>query len=656
MKSKFRRCRGHARANSHGASISFWMLAALLAALIVVQLQGCGGGGGGGGTSERTGIAENYYPVTTGSVWNYDGTSSGSSATYLDEILVTGSRTVSGQNAQVFLESNALDTGVASESYYAKNTRAFTYLGDNSSASWLTAAIGPFEQMRFDGSFSASPLVDKIGTSIGQDFDSDGISELLDVRVTGVVEGYETRATPAGSFSNTARLRYDVSGTVRFSTGISLPVSQTVREWRAPGVGMIAQVLTSSVAGVSSSDTMTLRGLSVNGVVGGVLSPKTIASGLAAADSDVTRPGRPAVATDGTRFLVVTNRQTLSGRQWMAQWVGVDGIVQSSIDLSSPLTNLSWSPAAAWDGTNYLIVTGAGGLGAQRVNAAGGVIDAYPGTALAADGFNPALAYGSATYLLVYRRSSALGTIYGQLVAPSGVAGTEFVIASNAADYASPAVAFDGSNFLVAWESGVGLAAPQNTNLHAARVSPTGVLLDAVPFAVSQAGEAQTSPQIACDGTNCLISWVDRRNYPGASYSFSPGPGDMYGCFVSKTGVLLNGPANTGGLALATGITANQGYPAIAFTGTEYLLAWSRGAFVNNPGGPTGIFVARVSISGTAGSAINVSGLPAGATTLPYLALAAGPAGGLVAWLNNTETTGAVKSVNGAIIQPLVSR
>lgn len=632
---------------------------ALASGFLILALAACGGGGGGGGSSPTapTGIAQTYYPVTTGSRWAYEASASDTSATYTDEVLVTGTQIVAGESALVFRERNPADPGLLIDSYYVKNTRAFSFLGDNAPFDWLTSSIGRLDLMRFDGTFSATPLVDRTGVDVGADLDGDGMSERLDVRITGVVEGYETRTVAAGTFSNTARVRYDVAGTVRLSSGASVPVTQTVFDWRAPDVGMLRQSITTVANGLASTIVMDLRGLSVNGVRAGALAPQALATGLAPADSDQTRPGRPVLASDGNRFLLVSNRQTVTGRQWFGQWVGADGAAQTAFDLSPPLSNLSGASAVAFDGSNYLVLTGDGiAFNGQRVSATGTLLDAYPGiTVAAADVFNPTLAFGGGSYLAVYRRSSMPGAILGTRVSSNGFVSAEFVIAVGAADSASPAVAFDGSNFLVAWESGNTLVSPASSNVMAARVSPTGILLDVAPIAVSTAAEAQTAPQVACDTSNCMISWVDRRNYPGQSYNFSPGPGDMYGAFVSRSGQVLN----AGGIAIATGISANAGYPGLAFNGTEYLVAWSRGAFVNNPGGPTGIYAARVSPGGAvavSAAGVAISGPPGDATSLRYVALAASPVGTLVAWLNNIELAGSSKSISGAMLHPLAAR
>lgn len=624
-------------------------------------LAGCGGGGGSSSPPPTsTGVTENYYPVGVGARWLYQVTSSDTPSSYVDEVRITSQNASTG--VWVFLDSNPSGDEVPLESYYRKDARAFTFLGDNDPSDWLTATLTPMALMRFDGSFSASPLVEKTNANIGIDLDSDGLSESLSGRVNGTVEGYETLNTDLGSFSNTARIRYDATGTVKLSTGPTVAVTQTVREWRAPGLGTLRQSIQTSVAGITSASTLELTGLSVNGVVGGILPPSALLGNVATANSDATRPGRPAVDTDGQRYLLVSNREvTANTWQWVGQFVGADGQAQSSVLLSPPTNDLWGNPALAWnaDAQQYAMVSGAGtayGVRFQRISATGTLVDAYPGVELAVDGRNRALAAGGGRWLAVYLKNSNPGGLYGRIVDASGLASGELTLASTGvADFAQPAVAFDGSNFLVVWESGPGSVDPASTNLVARRISPLGGFQELAPFAVSLASEAQWMPRVACAPSQCLIAWVDRRHYAGQSYSFSPGPGDLYGTLIGPIGV----PLHADGLALATGITANAGDPGLAFNGANYVLAWSRGAYVNTPPGPTGIYAMRISTAGVPSPAmpgLAVSGTPGFGTRYLYPTVASAGPGTLVAWLRNTEVSGSTKQIDGTVIWPKLAR
>ncbi len=70
-----------------------------------------------------------------------------------------------------------------------------------------------------------------------------------------------------------------------------------------------------------------------------------------------------------------------------------------------------------------------------------------------------------------------------------------------------PSIAFDGANYLVVWaDDRTGYS-----NVWGARVGPAGAPIDATPFAVSPVAAAQTEPSVAFDGTNFVIAWRDER-------------------------------------------------------------------------------------------------------------------------------------------------
>jgi hypothetical protein len=154
-------------------------------------------------------------------------------------------------------------------------------------------------------------------------------------------------------------------------------------------------------------------------------------------------------------------------------------------------------------------------------------------------------------------------------------------VSGNAPDRQNfPALAFDGTNYLVVWSdfrSGV------FSDIYGARVSPTGSMLDVSGLSISTAAYSQVSPALAFDGTNYLVAWSDERLSPGTST-------DIYGARVSPAGSVLDGS----GLAIST--AANSQYsPALAFDGTNYLVAWSD----YRSGTSSDIYGARVRPAGT---------------------------------------------------------
>ena len=113
--------------------------------------------------------------------------------------------------------------------------------------------------------------------------------------------------------------------------------------------------------------------------------------------------------------------------------------------------------------------------------------------------------------------------IYGARVTPQGsVLDLDgFVISQAAFDQSSPTLAFDGTNFLVAWVDG---RTGDDYDIYGARVSLGGTMLDPDGFAISREVDWQWSPSAGFDGVNFLVVWTDERR--------SGGYGNIYGARV----------------------------------------------------------------------------------------------------------------------------
>ncbi len=166
-------------------------------------------------------------------------------------------------------------------------------------------------------------------------------------------------------------------------------------------------------------------------------------------------------------------------------------------------------------------------------------------------GENPAVAYGSSEYLVVWQHDDAIHgarvTASGKLLDPSG---TEVAPAGSGC---FPAVAFDGANFLVIWRT-------VDLRIHGARVSPSGVVLDPNAIPVCSLSVCQSRPAVASGDTSCLVVWTDGRN--GATT-------DIYGARVSRSGMVLD----PGGIPIARD-SGNQDEPVVTFDGSEHLVVW----------------------------------------------------------------------------------
>jgi Protein of unknown function (DUF3152) len=192
----------------------------------------------------------------------------------------------------------------------------------------------------------------------------------------------------------------------------------------------------------------------------------------------------------------------------------------------------------------------------------------------------------------------------------------------------APSVAFDGTNYLVVWqESGAGF------DIHGARVSEAGAVLDPLGIPISKAAGNQSAPSAAFDGSSFQVVWQDDR---------SPAGHDVYGARVSSTGLLLD----PGGTPIAAGPGA-QLAPAIARTGTGSVVVWTEGGDIRG---------ARLS---PAGAVLDPAGLSISAAAGTQLdpAVAFGGAGSLVIWedyraASGVDLYGARVTDAGAVLDP----
>jgi PKD repeat protein len=176
----------------------------------------------------------------------------------------------------------------------------------------------------------------------------------------------------------------------------------------------------------------------------------------------------------------------------------------------------------------------------------------------------PALAFNGTDYLVVWQDTRGISTydLYGARVSRTGQVldpGGLLISAHMLGHEVSPAVASNGTDFLVVWQDGRGATA---FDILGARVTGTGQVLDPEGIPISAHDTFyQAAPAVASNGTNYLVVWQDGRS--GTTY-------DIHGARVSSAGTVLD-PA---GLALSTHETGDQEAPAVASNGTDYLVVW----------------------------------------------------------------------------------
>jgi len=124
-----------------------------------------------------------------------------------------------------------------------------------------------------------------------------------------------------------------------------------------------------------------------------------------------------------------------------------------------------------------------------------------------------------------------------------------------------PAVAAGPDGYLVVWQEGEAMAGVENIDILCARVGPDGKPRDPKALTVCGAPGLQIYPAAAFDGTNFLVAWQDFRT--GKDW-------DVYAARVSPEGELIDPES----FVVASG-SGNQIYPAGAGDGKSCWLVWS---------------------------------------------------------------------------------
>jgi len=355
--------------------------------------------------------------------------------------------------------------------------------------------------------------------------------------------------------------------------------------------------------------------------------PVLIDSGLDFIRSDRNQK-YPSAAFDGSNWLVVWQDERGDREAvWCARVSSAGVLLDSANFCVADDAEERTTPRVAFNGTCYLVVW-QDGRGASydiygaRVTPAGAILD--PNGFLISrspetDEY-PAVASNGSDFLVVWQDDRNPGSdrdIYAARVTGGGqVLDTVNVAVSTAPmpqEY--PAVRACGSAYLVVWQDQRNDTTTAD-DVYACRVTATGSALDPAGIPVTRAAHSQYNQMLATDGTNWLVVWEDNRN----------GNGDIYGARVSQSGGVLD-PA---GLPLATLGNSWQGEPDVSFDGTRYVVTWAddslSGGFINN------ILAARVA---TSGQVIDPEGI---AVTTPFLGtqewpiLALGSSNLFVAW------------------------
>lgn len=188
---------------------------------------------------------------------------------------------------------------------------------------------------------------------------------------------------------------------------------------------------------------------------------------------------------------------------------------------------------------------GASDLVGARVASDGTLLDPV-GIRVASPGANdPSIAFDGTQFWVVYSvYDSAARTdeVRAVRVKLDGtvVDTTPLVLAAAQSGAYGPVAAFGAGELLVAWS---GSPTTTEQDIYAVRVQASGTVLDATPFPIVTPARNQAAPSVAFDGTQFVVAWYDFRAASGNAA--------IYAARVKPDRTVLDGPLATGGILIA---------------------------------------------------------------------------------------------------------
>lgn len=648
----------------------------LVLGVAILLVGGCGGGGGGGGTTPpadpRT-LTESYFPFSQGNLLNYEGRISESGTLtdrFFNALTVGGTHLVGSVSTTVITESNPENGGVGVDLYYHLAADGITDYGNNDATDTITEQLVPYPLVEFPMVTGNSFVqLNKSGLTWDTDEDGDGTPETFDIYSVVTLAGFETLTLRNTPFADTARLVTDTTITVRPSTGapaVSVSGSQTL--WCAPDYGPIKRSIT------VGNETTVEEAVGMRGSFGtvGLMPQFTPLTDIAPADEVEFKPevpGRPAIASDGENFLVVSSK-TIDGLNstLVGTIVDSDGLPKTTPSEFQIAPGGSNRSAAIFNGQNYVVIyEDAGHIYGQIVRTDGTTILGTPIKLSSTDGnFLPVIAHDNTLNqaLIVWVKFQETDSItqldffdlYAAVIDVSNpisiqVSRQEYpLIGTQEGDQNEPSVASDGSNYMVTWRDfqTSGGSIVTGSDIHGIRINGTNGDTMGSKFNISNAPLGQGAPQIAFDGLNFFAVWVDWRNNRL----------DIFGTGITPAGLLLDGPAETGGIAINTAPVVTKGFPFITFDGTNYLVTWSNSDLSESPNILNcGIFGRRITTNGdiildtTSSLGQPLSAPPPSPREYIYPVIHSNGAQSLLVWPDNKKSGS--ENLHAAMIWPL---
>ncbi|QSQ24342.1 cadherin-like domain-containing protein [Pyxidicoccus parkwayensis] len=283
----------------------------------------------------------------------------------------------------------------------------------------------------------------------------------------------------------------------------------------------------------------------------------------------------PVVASNGEGYLVVWEDSFQGGNNIIGTRVTSTGEVLDPTGLPIDLDtgNRGGSqPAVASNGTDYLVTWVAlrapeTAIHGTRITQAGEVLSPHGrrySPASQAHAAAPSVASNGTDYLVVagiWNLEAEVWPLLGIRVSGDGEgveALAQPICAHTGCDLWDTKVASNGSNYLVVWTDS--RSSGNGTDIHGARVSGTGAVLEPEGIAIATAEDNRRNVAVASNGVDYLVAWSDFRR--GSS-------SDVFGARVAGSGEVLD----KDNIAISTA-TRWQHLPSITSLGGEYLVVW----------------------------------------------------------------------------------
>jgi hypothetical protein len=244
-------------------------------------------------------------------------------------------------------------------------------------------------------------------------------------------------------------------------------------------------------------------------------------------------------AFDGTNYLVTWST---NGHVWAARASGDGTVVQNLGDIA--VADVESNPDVAFNGTNYLVVwqhqyaNDDNDIRGQLITKSGDLLGSnFDLESSFADSLDPTITAAGSTYFVAWQDNRGGNPdIYGRRFASTGLPIDSAVvpIATSTKPESDPDVAWNGTTYLVVYELAY---TATDSDVYSRQVSATGSLPGTVQT-IHNTDSNEVAPAVASNGTGFLVVWADGRS---ASSAY-----DVYGARVGAAGTVVTNDIKVG--------------------------------------------------------------------------------------------------------------